>query len=73
MDFLPEMSGICLQASFIIPGSGVDSFQCHGFSMHLDLLSQDGFLQDLNCWATMANIITIIIIIIIAILLDLYY
>ena len=72
MDFLPEMSGICLQASFIIPGSGVDSFQCHGFSMHLDLLSQDVFLQDLNCWATMANIITIIIIII-AILLDLYY
>ena len=33
--------------------------------MHLDLLSQDGFLQDLNCWATMANTITIIIIIII--------
>ena len=72
MDFLPEMSGTCLQASFIIPGSGVDSFQCHGFSMHLDLLSQDVFLQDLNCWATMANMITIIIIII-AILLDLYY
>ena len=69
MDFLPEMSGICLQASFIIPGSGVDSFQCHGFSMHLDLLSQDGFLQDLNCWANII-IVIVIIVIIIAILLN---